>query len=234
MGSAQQPPRRNPTTTSRGHPTATSGATSGKAGSNPANDRTSSNGSDAATRGPAQVSGSATSSRRATSSPNQTAATTAYRFSGAFVRLPSKEDATALLAAARELTGDAPAARAAGAVAEAGVLADVFGGVQSSPDNDVSRTLASTPARGRACRAYRRPAGRDGRVRRVGPRTGPRHPTRQRTVRAGRQVALPQDARDRRPERDGEQGGQQQGGATADPYSPPVRPTTCPERWRGW
>jgi hypothetical protein len=72
-----------------------------------------------------------------------TAATTAYRFSGAFARLPAKDDATALLAGARELAGDDPAARAAVAVAEAGVLADVFGGIQTSPDNDVPSTLAS-------------------------------------------------------------------------------------------
>ena len=72
-----------------------------------------------------------------------TAATTAYRFSGAFVRLPSTDDATALLAAARDLAGDEPAALAAVAVAEAGVLADVFGGIQTSPDNDVPSTLAS-------------------------------------------------------------------------------------------
>jgi hypothetical protein len=72
-----------------------------------------------------------------------TAATTAYRFSDTFARLPSKDDATALLAAARELAGDDPAARAAVAVAEAGVLADVFGGIQTSPDNDVPRSLAS-------------------------------------------------------------------------------------------
>jgi hypothetical protein len=72
-----------------------------------------------------------------------TAATTAYRFSDTFARLPSKDDATALLAAARELAGDDPAAQAAVAVAEAGVLADVFGGIQTSPDNDVPRTLAS-------------------------------------------------------------------------------------------
>jgi predicted ATPase/DNA-binding CsgD family transcriptional regulator len=72
-----------------------------------------------------------------------TAATTAYRFSGTFARLPTKADATALLAAARELAGDDPAARAAVAVAEAGVLADVFGGIQTSPDNDVPKTLAS-------------------------------------------------------------------------------------------
>ncbi len=72
-----------------------------------------------------------------------TAATTPYRFSGMFARLPSKDDATALLDAARELAGDDPAAQAAVAVAEAGVLADVFGGIQTSPDNDVPRTLAS-------------------------------------------------------------------------------------------
>ena len=72
-----------------------------------------------------------------------TAATTAYRFSDTFTRLPSKDDAIALLAAARELAGDDPAARAALAVAEAGVLADVFGGVQTSPDNDVPTSLAS-------------------------------------------------------------------------------------------
>ncbi len=72
-----------------------------------------------------------------------TAATTAYRFSDTFARLPSKDDATALLATARELAGDDPAALAAVAVAEAGVFADVFGGIQTSPDNDVPRTLAS-------------------------------------------------------------------------------------------
>ncbi len=72
-----------------------------------------------------------------------TAVTTAYRFSGAFVRLPSTDEATAVLAAARDLAGDDPAARAAVAVAEAGVLADVFGGIQSSPDNDVPSTLSS-------------------------------------------------------------------------------------------
>jgi predicted ATPase/DNA-binding CsgD family transcriptional regulator len=72
-----------------------------------------------------------------------TAAMTAYRFSGAFVRLPSKDDATALLAEAQQLAADDPAARAAVAVAEAGVLADVFGGIQTDPDNDVPSTLAS-------------------------------------------------------------------------------------------
>jgi predicted ATPase/DNA-binding CsgD family transcriptional regulator len=72
-----------------------------------------------------------------------TAVTTAYRFSGGFARLPSEDDAMALLTAARQLAGDDPAAQAAVAVAEAGILADVFGGIQSSPDNDVPRSLAS-------------------------------------------------------------------------------------------
>jgi predicted ATPase/DNA-binding CsgD family transcriptional regulator len=72
-----------------------------------------------------------------------TATTTAYRFSGEFARLPTKDDATALLATARELAGDDPAARAAVAVAEAGVHADVFGGIQTSPDVDVPSTVAS-------------------------------------------------------------------------------------------
>lgn len=72
-----------------------------------------------------------------------TAATTAYRFSGAFSRLPSRDEATALLTAARELAGDDASAQAAVAVAEAGVLSDAFGALQGSPDNDVPTTLAS-------------------------------------------------------------------------------------------
>jgi predicted ATPase/DNA-binding CsgD family transcriptional regulator len=72
-----------------------------------------------------------------------TAATTAYRFSGAFARLPAPDEATALLDAARELAGDDPAALAALAVAEAGVLADAFGGIQTRPDIDIPSTLAS-------------------------------------------------------------------------------------------
>jgi hypothetical protein len=51
------------------------------------------------------------------------AATTAvYRFSGGFARLPLPGEAEALLDAARELAGDDPAARAAVALAECGVL----------------------------------------------------------------------------------------------------------------
>jgi predicted ATPase len=51
------------------------------------------------------------------------AATCVYRFSGGFARLPLPGEAEALLAAARELAGDDPAARAAVALAECGVLA---------------------------------------------------------------------------------------------------------------
>ena len=72
-----------------------------------------------------------------------TAATTAYRFSGEFARLPSREEATALVTAAKELTGDDPAAQAAVAMAEAAVLADALGAVQGSADNEVPRILAS-------------------------------------------------------------------------------------------
>jgi predicted ATPase/DNA-binding CsgD family transcriptional regulator len=72
-----------------------------------------------------------------------TAAVTAYRFSGAFARIPSYDEATAVLAVAQELAGDDLAAEAAVALAEAAVLADAFGAIQGSPDNDVPRTLAS-------------------------------------------------------------------------------------------
>ena len=70
------------------------------------------------------------------------AATSAYRFSGRFVRLPTREEALALITEARELAGDDPAALAAVALAEAGVLTDAFGAIQGPPDNDVPQTLA--------------------------------------------------------------------------------------------
>ncbi|HEV2784292.1 MAG TPA: LuxR C-terminal-related transcriptional regulator, partial [Actinophytocola sp.] len=72
-----------------------------------------------------------------------TAATTAYRFSGEFARIPARAEAIALLEAARELAGDDPAAAAAVAIAEAAVLTDAFGSLQGSEDNDVPRTLTS-------------------------------------------------------------------------------------------
>jgi predicted ATPase/DNA-binding CsgD family transcriptional regulator len=73
-----------------------------------------------------------------------TAAITRYRFSGTFTRLPTHDDAAALLAAAQGLAGDDPNAKAAVAVAEAGVLEDAFGAIQGSESYDVPRILAST------------------------------------------------------------------------------------------
>ncbi|MCW6006413.1 LuxR C-terminal-related transcriptional regulator [Micromonospora sp. CPCC 205371] len=53
-----------------------------------------------------------------------TAAATVYRFSGTFAQPPAPGEAAALHAEARELAGDDPAARAAVALAECGVLAE--------------------------------------------------------------------------------------------------------------
>ncbi|MGS2648068.1 LuxR C-terminal-related transcriptional regulator [Streptosporangium sp. LJ11] len=71
-----------------------------------------------------------------------TAATAAYRFSSTFVQIPSEEEAVALVCEARELAGGDPAAEAAVALAEAGVLSDAFGAVQGPADNAVPETLA--------------------------------------------------------------------------------------------
>ncbi|MFF3437132.1 ATP-binding protein [Streptosporangium sp. NPDC002721] len=71
-----------------------------------------------------------------------TAATIAYRFSTTFVRVPSREEALALIAEAREPAGDDPAARAAVALAEAAVLTDAFGAAQGPPGNAVPATIA--------------------------------------------------------------------------------------------
>ncbi|MGW1763716.1 ATP-binding protein [Streptomyces sp. NPDC002073] len=72
------------------------------------------------------------------------AATAAYRFSSTFVsRVPSAEEVTGLLAAAREQADDDdPAAEAALALAEAAVVADAFGAVQGAPDNTAPDTVA--------------------------------------------------------------------------------------------
>lgn len=70
-----------------------------------------------------------------------TAATNAYRYSGKFIRVPPLEEAVALITSARELAGDDPAAQAAVALAEAGVLTDAFGAAQGPVDNDVPQTL---------------------------------------------------------------------------------------------
>ncbi|MEU8194030.1 LuxR C-terminal-related transcriptional regulator [Microbispora amethystogenes] len=71
-----------------------------------------------------------------------TAATVAFRFSTTFVRLPSREEALALVGEARERAGDDPAARAAVALAEAGVLTDAFGAAQGPSENEVPETIA--------------------------------------------------------------------------------------------
>ncbi|MGI5158122.1 ATP-binding protein [Microbispora sp. CA-102843] len=71
-----------------------------------------------------------------------TAATIAFRFSATFVRVPSREEALALIAEAREPAGDDPAARAAVALAEAAVLTDAFGAVQGPSGNAVPETIA--------------------------------------------------------------------------------------------
>ncbi|MFC9915597.1 ATP-binding protein [Streptomyces sp. NPDC127197] len=69
------------------------------------------------------------------------AATVAYRFSSEFTRIPPVDEVTAMLATARELSGDAPAAVAAVALAEAAVVADAFGAVQGDVDNTAQETV---------------------------------------------------------------------------------------------
>ncbi|MFI7068918.1 ATP-binding protein [Micromonospora sediminicola] len=71
-----------------------------------------------------------------------TAATSSYRFWSKFAQLPPAQEAIALTTEARELAGDDPAAQAAVALAEAGVLTDAFGAAQGPPDNDVPETIA--------------------------------------------------------------------------------------------
>lgn len=70
------------------------------------------------------------------------AATVAYRFSSEFTRIPAADEVTAVLRAARELSGDGdPAAEAAVALAEAAVIADAFGSVQGDADNTAHETV---------------------------------------------------------------------------------------------
>ncbi|KAB8181760.1 ATP-binding protein [Microbispora catharanthi] len=71
-----------------------------------------------------------------------TAATIAFRFSTTFVRLPSPEEALALITEARESAGDDLAAQAAVALAEAAVLTDAFGAAQGPAGNAVPETIA--------------------------------------------------------------------------------------------
>ncbi|MCW3844240.1 LuxR C-terminal-related transcriptional regulator [Micromonospora yasonensis] len=70
------------------------------------------------------------------------AATNAYRFWSKFERMPSQQEALALITEARELAGDDPAAQAAVALAEAGALTDAFGSELGPPDNAVPETMA--------------------------------------------------------------------------------------------
>jgi predicted ATPase/DNA-binding CsgD family transcriptional regulator len=71
-----------------------------------------------------------------------TAATTYYRMSGVFDRLPSPHEATAVLARARELAGDDAAGQAAVALAECAALGDAFFAEQAEPRTTASETAA--------------------------------------------------------------------------------------------
>lgn len=66
------------------------------------------------------------------------AATVAYRFSTSFTRMPAVDEVTAMVAEARELAGDSPAAAADVALAEAAVLTDAFGALQGDVDYTVA------------------------------------------------------------------------------------------------
>ncbi|MER6956613.1 LuxR C-terminal-related transcriptional regulator [Streptomyces sp. NPDC000618] len=82
------------------------------------------------------------------------AATVAYRFSSEFKLIPTADEASAVLTAARALSGGDedhgdgdsdsdgdPAAEAAVALAEAAVIADAFGAVQGAADNTAHETV---------------------------------------------------------------------------------------------
>src|SRR5215831_13161855 len=71
-----------------------------------------------------------------------TAAATYYRMSGVFARLPPPQEATALLARARELAGDDPAGQAAVVLAECGALGHAFFAEQAEPKAAASQTTA--------------------------------------------------------------------------------------------
>ena len=71
-----------------------------------------------------------------------TAVITVYRYSGMFVEPRPPGEAAALLDTARELAGNDPAAAAAIAVAECGVLGDAFGSDQGEPRITVAETVA--------------------------------------------------------------------------------------------
>lgn len=69
------------------------------------------------------------------------AATVAYRFSSSFARVVAADEVAAVLAEARELAGDTPAAQAAVALAEAAVVADAYGAVQGGTGNTAQETV---------------------------------------------------------------------------------------------
>jgi len=71
-----------------------------------------------------------------------TAATTFFRMSGVFARLPSPDEAIALLSRARELAGDDLAAQAAVALADCGALGDAFFAEETKPKTTTSETTA--------------------------------------------------------------------------------------------
>src|SRR5215472_11555929 len=71
-----------------------------------------------------------------------TAATTYFRMSGVFARLPPPEEATALLARARGLAGDDPASQAAVVLAECGASGDAFFAEEAEPKTAASETTA--------------------------------------------------------------------------------------------
>ncbi|WP_437090525.1 ATP-binding protein [Streptomyces sp. enrichment culture] len=71
------------------------------------------------------------------------AATVAYRFSTSFTRTPPVDEVTAVLEEARKLSGDATAAEAAVALAEAAVVTDAFGALQADAGITVRETVRS-------------------------------------------------------------------------------------------
>ncbi len=74
------------------------------------------------------------------------AATAFYRMSGVFARLPLPGEAGALLATARELAGDDPAANATVALAECGVLGDAFYSDRAEPQTTAETTALAERA----------------------------------------------------------------------------------------
>jgi predicted ATPase/DNA-binding CsgD family transcriptional regulator len=71
-----------------------------------------------------------------------TATTTYYRMSGVFARLPSPDEAAALLTRSRELVGDDLAGQAAVVLAECGALGDAFFAEEAEPKTTASETTA--------------------------------------------------------------------------------------------